>query len=325
MQINAELYQFYQNVLATPIPPIAWLLLFFFINSMLSISIAGILVNSIRIEILKRKKIYFLLIACLGIFIPILGILLSIIITLLLKTYGKDFYPVSIKVYPQVEYSRKYAIKISAYGMGWATSRLQSPKFDKKERMEALLSVSRGFARDVNLIYSKLVTDDLEELRVCAFSMLENQLDYLNKQINLLIKKHQEISVPYKRAFIAKQLALLYWEMVYRNLSDKEFRAILLERSSYYASSVLDFSPDDTTMRILLARIDLTNGNLNESIDNFARASKLHAPASKITPYLAEMAFDNKNYVAVKQYFSSHPSLKYLLKINKIYHFWCKP
>ena len=272
---------------------------------------------------MKNKIGYYLLLVSFGTFVPILGCLLAIIVTLLLRVYGKDFSPIPINVRPLVEYTRKKPIKTVAYGAGWANVRFDSSRFTKDEQIQALRSLSRKTARDVNPIYSKLVSEEMEEIRVCAFSMLENQQDFLHKKISMLLKKINKETASKKKAYIAKQLALLYWELVYRNLSDKEFRIILLERSFYFASLALNVMTSDATLQILCSRINIERGDMVAGLDDLATASKLNAPPSRFLPYLAEIAYKNKDYNALRQHLLSDSSIKYLFKINSIFNFWC--
>lgn len=305
--------------------PSLWtVLLCFFVNFLLTGLIVLSLVNLVSIDVNKQRRAFSFLLMGIGTFIPLIGIFVVLLVTLLLKKYGKDFYPIEVNTYHDVEYSRKNPIKTVAYGTGWADIRLNSSKFSQDERKQALQSISRGLPKDANLIYSKLVSDDLEELRICSFSMLEIQQDYLQSKINLLLKKHQDNTDPKKKAFLAKLLALLYWELVYRNLSDQEFRSILLERSSYFANQSLAVLSDDATLLILISKINIQEGKLEESLQNLKKAAAFQAPASKIIPYLAELAYENKDYKTVKQLLNSDHSLRYIFKINKIVNFWCK-
>lgn len=299
-------------------------IVFFLVNFGLSCLIVYALLQFVTLEINKRKRAFSIFLISIATFIPLLGNLASIIIVLLLKKYSKDFHPIEMNLFPPVEYTRKKAVQRVSYGTSWANVRLQSSNFTEEERKKALLSVTRGVPRDANLIYSQLVSDDMEELRICAFSMLENQQDYLQSHINQLLKKFHATIDTDMRAFIAKQIALLYWEIVYRNLSDREFRAISLERSHYYTDLALQHRGKDMTLWVLLARINNESGKFKEVKECLAIASKFDAPSSKILPYLAELAYENREFPAVKRYLCSDSSLLYVFKIHKIVKFWCQ-
>ena len=350
-------------------PPTALVLLIFFLNAALSVLLAYILTYTIHIDIVKRKTELLVLLAITGMFIPFLGNIFNLIGICLLSLFTKNFSPLSIHVQPIYSFARKKPVRAVAYGMNWANVRFQSSRFSKDEQLEALRGLSRGQVRDVNLIYKKLVSDDEEELRVRAFSMLENQHNYLHRQINSLTnifnsspesisstsrglsvgsmslrasldptdkprdvgrEREEAVSNVFNktkalqhRAFIAKQLALLYWELVYRNLADEEFRAIVLERSLHYALIALQSRPEDARLWLLTSRIHILQNNLEESLHDLNQAAILHAPPSRYLPFFAEIAYKNRDYPAVIEYFKANPSLQYLLKINSIYKLWC--
>lgn len=314
----------YLGTLLAPAASPELMLTFFFINLALSVLVAYTLVYALGIRFLKNRKAFFRLLVSIGTFVPVLGNMLAIAYVFFLRRQIHKHAAVDVNFYPAFEYSRLAPVKTVAYGTGWANLRLQSSDFEPEVRQQALISISRGSPRDVNLIYSKLLSDDSEELRVCAFSLLEKQQDYLHTKISHLLKKYQDIVLPEKRAFVAKQLALLYWELVYQNLSDEDIRKILLERSRFYANLALDVLFKDTTLWILLSRISIEEGKVTQGIEYLIKASELQAPQSKVIPYLAELAYQNKDYNAVKQYLKSDLSLQYIFKINKIVKFWCQ-
>jgi hypothetical protein len=318
-----ELFNSLLSDLVKPSPSISLVLGFFLVNLTLSCLLSWVLVYSVQLDVVKRKKAFNCFIFSIAAFIPVLGNLINILVLLVLKRYGKDFEPIEIDRYPQVEYSRKNPVKIVAYGFNWASVRLESTQFSEEERTKALNSVSRGSPRETNLVYSKLVSDELEELRICAFSLLESQQDFLQTQINQLLKKFDGMEDALKKAYLAKQIALLYWELVYRNLADQEFRSILLERSIYYAEYALKTLAEDATLLVLRARIDIAQNKDKEGYQSLLAAAQYHASKSKILPYFAELAFQKKDYAAVRDYLSSERSLKYIFKMSKIIDFWC--
>jgi len=304
-------------------PPLVSVAAMFFINAMLSAIIAFVLTHFFRPDLAKRKSSFFFLLLSFGTFIPVFGNLTSCMVIFLLRKYGKIFHQFEIAVFPEMDYSKKKAINTVSFGAGWATVRLQSTKFSESERKEALVSVGRKVKKETNLIYSQLVSDEMEELRICAFSLLEIQQDAINKKINQFLKEYEKNNSVVKRAFVAKQLALLYWELVYFNLAEHELRKIILQQSEHFAKKALETLTQDSTLWVLIANINLKNENYAAGLEAFRTADKLNAPHSKTYPYLAEISFDKHDYKKVKEYLNSDPSFAEIPKLNKIVQFWC--
>ena len=285
--------------------------------------VALVLSKVVHVETNKRSVAFFFLLLIIGTFIPVLGLCMVVVFVLLLRHYSVDFNPVELNTFAQVEYTRKNPVNIVAYGSGWASTRLQSSNFSTDQRKQALQGITRGTPKDSNLIYNQLVSDDVEELRVCAFSMLENQQNYIHEKINQLLKTYNEMTDVNKKAFMAKQLALLYWELIYRNLSDYEFRKLLLERSTFFANIALAVFKEDATLWILLSRIEITKGEKQKGLTNLEIAAKYNAPKSKVLPFLAELAYQKHDYNGVKRFLGEDSSMRFILKINKVIRFWC--
>ncbi|MCR9192136.1 MAG: hypothetical protein NXI01_05680 [Gammaproteobacteria bacterium] len=269
----------------------------------------------------NRSAIFFFLFS-MQIFMPILGIPLVIAILLLLKYHQSIVYPMDIVTFLTPTYIRKTPIHTQAYAEGWASVRLSLKNFSETERKQALISINRGSKRDINRLYRQLVSDEMEELRICAFSLLENQRNYLHEKINEVVKIHKETRQVNIKAFYAKQLALLYWEFVYLSLGEKEFIKIILEKSKAYADKALKTMKNDPDLLLLLARISLENQDEPTGLKLLKKAVKHHASGSKVYPYLAEKSYKNRDFKQVQTYLLKDDSFEYVLKLHPIVSFW---
>lgn len=296
---------------------------FLILNTLVSIVVTLILMYTANIDVIKRKGGFFWLSVGISSFVPGIGLPLIIFVIILLKLYVINFNPLDIQSYPFLIYARKKPVNTIAYPIGWATMRLYSDKFNAVERMQALRSLHKGRPREVNSIYRSLVSDEQEELRISAFSLLENQHTYLQKRIHALLKKFNAEENEANKAWLSKQLALLYWENIYRGLADHEFLTILHERSTYYAQYSLNTIKNDPTLYILLASLAREKNDKEACKYYLAEAAKNHAALSNVTPYFAEFAYQQKDFKEVRSLLSSDVSFKYLFKMSKIVNFWC--
>jgi hypothetical protein len=299
----------------------------FFTLFIVSSIISWITVNTSISHLGNKKKDVFIFLLCVQIFTPILGNLIVFISIYFLKRYNKIVYPVEISTFQKPVYFRRDPVQVFAYAEGWASVRLELSQlltpFSENERKQALITLGRGTKKNVNHIYTQLVSDDMEEIRICAFSLLEVQQNLLHDKINELLKIYQKSNTERKKAFYAKHLALQYWELIYLNLGEKEFRKIILEKSKYYAKIAHQILPNDPFLLILLARIAIATSQTNTGINLLLSAAKLHAPNSKIYPYLAENSYIQRDFKSVKKYLSKDTSFRKILKIGQVVEFWC--
>lgn len=317
---------FNENLWVAPAPNISILLAIFIINLLASglISLLLVLLNPQRL-FSKRKALIFLLLTSLGAFIPIVGILLSIVGVFCLRAYNKNSSVIEINTIPAISYTNDKIPLTTAYGEGWARVRLNSSSFSKKERENALISISKNISSETNTITRKLLSDDVDELRLYAFNLLENQQNNLNKCINELLQKLQTLTCEKEIALTEKNLALLYFELAYLNLNENELRQIVLQKSYQFATKAVKVLSEDAALFILLARLQIEREEKQEAIKILIQADQLRASPSKTYPYFAEYYFNLRDFAKVKKYLSAESFFRDIPKLHNIVKFWCPP
>lgn len=322
----------YETIILNWEPTSASMLLCFVILIGISALTAYFVVTFSTKYLSQDKWLFWLFLFVMQLFIPILGHLIALGLIFLLPQYHKKIYPLDIAIFKNPAYIRKNPVKIQAYSEGWAAIRLELNQFSESERKQALITISRGSRQKVNLIYQQLVSDDMEELRICAFSLLENQQNYLHEKINELIKLYEKTTPKtgeasfnqiQAKAFYAKQLALLYWEFVYLNLGEQEFRKIILGKSQHYAEVARASLGNDPIILVLLARIAIANHEVKKGLDLLEQSIQYGAPANKVYPYLSENRYLHRDFQQVKAYLNEDPTFKYIIKLHPIVKFWC--
>lgn len=322
-RLNESSLQPFYALLYEPAPS-RWLMwATFFILLSMSAFIALITVNVSIKHLGNKKKSVFLFLLVTQTFTPIIGNVIVIMAIFMLKRYKTNIYPVQIATFHTPIYIRTTPISIPAYAEGWAFLRLNSPTFPENERKQALIALNRGAQKNTNRIYQQLVSDEMEELRICAFSLLELQQNQIHASINSLLKIYTNATYASNKAFYAKQLALLYWELIYLNLGDKEFRNVILNRCAYYANIANDILQQDPIVLIILSRIAYSNQDEKTGAKMLQAAKDHHAPNSKVDPYLAEARFLARDFEHISSYLSYDKSFEFILKLNPLVKFWC--
>ena len=291
-------------------------------NIVLSIALAGITAFYLKSPLVNNPFWLWALLSCDGIFIPGLGILLIVLFAVMLHLYGKS--AVEIHTISQADYTKTKPIRTIAYAAGWARVRLESDHFNKLERQQALRSISKGSGRDTNIIFKKLLSDKTDELRLYAFGLLENQQDFINRKINVLLRQLKKELPFMRRAKIQKELAQSYWQMVYLNLVGEELAPFIINKSREFVSQALESNPCDAALWVLLAKIYLAQGLPEKAVESLFEADKLGATASATYPYIAEYYFKMRDFKKVRQYLSADISLKNIPTFGKIVEFWCR-
>lgn len=298
----------------------------FSINALIS-ALCSVLLVAITNNHRKRQKFaLWLWFTSIAVFIPLFGLAIAIIAALLLRNYGRKIPATPIQRFTAVEYRSEHATAvIHAYGPGWARVRLEQQDFTKRERIAALISINNHISRQANALNRYLLADSMDELRLYAFSLLEKQQNQANTAIYALLQQQQKATTPLALAKIEKQLALHYWQMIYYYLATDELRAIILAQCAHFTEQAIATLHNDAILWWLMAQIYHAQGDTTQSTAALTKAQQLHAPASKVLPFLAEYSFNQRIYSSIPAYLNKDSSLQDIPLLAPLVTFWCTP
>ena len=138
------------------------------------------------------------------------------------------------------------------------------------------------------------------DIRLLAYGMLDN----LEKNLNGLIHSERQrlATGGNERIAAVRRLSELYWELVYHDLVQGDLRNFALAQSQDYTHEALTNAHDDTCLHRRLGRLKQMRGYLTGARAAYDQALALGMPQSRITPYLAELAFDVRDFKSVRVY-----------------------
>ncbi|MDR3502838.1 MAG: hypothetical protein P4L79_09670 [Legionella sp.] len=253
-------------------------------------------------------------------FIPLWGILIGFFVVFTLFHFRKQFYKHSENLDNSINIQQLKPIN-PLYGEGGAIRSLLYSS-NTYERTEALIRL--GQFADVNKIMYRLLADEADEIRLLAFNILEQQERFISEDIEQLLNllETEELSEAVRAKF-EKNLALHYWELVYRHLIFNELERSIIEKALSYALSALRVLPEDATLWVLLGKIFTRLKSFPEAEAAFNKTTFFNVPPSQVLPYLAEIKYNQRDYLAVKKYLDSDVLLDVSL-IAPVKYFWDK-
>ncbi|MFZ5513105.1 MAG: hypothetical protein ACOZAH_01025 [Pseudomonadota bacterium] len=160
------------------------------------------------------------------------------------------------------------------YGEGGLRGRLASPHAALEERMRTLLALQAMPGRITSILLR-------EELRL-----------------------FKQLPPGDAHALAARHLAELYWELIYQGLATGDLRRFAARESLRYADAALAHHGDDAGVHFLRGRVLHALGRSDEAWSAFDQAVVLGLSESKVLPYLAEIAFQRREYAQVRQLFA---------------------
>lgn len=270
----------------------------------------------------QRQHSLFILGWLIVCFIPILGILLLCTGAILLYWYRESDPEESIHDVKIMEFIQEKTYSDTFFSEGGAWMRLQNENMSTSERLKSLSALNITKGRFTNYVNRLMMQESNDELRLYAFSLLDQQENEINRWITYFTKllSYPDDTRVYLNA--VRQLASLYWEMYYLNLSQDNIRLYMLNQSHHYAQKGLEIEPEDGALWVLLSRVALERNDHNRARSCLFQALSIGVPIRQVSPYLAEMDFLEKHYQEVRRHLTLDESLQYMLILSPVVRFW---
>ena len=138
-----------------------------------------------------------------------------------------------------------------------------------------------------------------ERIRLTAYQTLDRKVSALNAEIQRLerLVANREGQ---ERSDAWLQVASNYWELLTLEQGEPVAREQLLGKAASAALRAVVARPDDRNAHFTLGRIALRRGEPAKARVAFERAAALGMPEETTLPYLAEAAFDAREFASVK-------------------------
>lgn len=186
------------------------------------------------------------------------------------------------------------------------------------KRLKALLATRQMADRDAVELLREALKDPADDVRLLAYSMLEQKEKALASQARRLQLDLEAPEVD-DEPRLKRRLAQVWWEMAYLGLAQGSLRNYYLTSARRLLQELTDRFSMHNDWR-LLGRIELDLGNIISAKQAFDFAVEKGAPQELILPYLAEVAFLERDFQKVRYFLASlarhrpHPRLRALIE-----------
>jgi len=265
----------------------------------------------------------FLFLFLFNLSLPVIGYLLCIWIAWYLRYITYEKRVTNTNILNLDEFSISFLNVERIFGEGSMSHLLKNRYAPKSKKLKALssLAASRSPA-NLRIIRQTLSSND-DEIRMFGYAIINKIEKNLSTKINnylTIYNEELEIKQPSNEviANAAIELAFLYWEMVYTELSHESLKENFLEEVIKYASVAKEFYlerlkentnsdtlknlKDEKLMKVyvLMGRVYMSKKEYSLASTEFTIAQELNASnSSYILPYLAEVHFLQGNYKVV--------------------------
>lgn len=210
------------------------------------------------------------------------------------------------------------------YGPGGFRSRLLSQRAPAPGRLQSLSALRNRALPEGNRMMKELLKDPADDLRLMAFGTLERR--ELAIQDGIRAAKAALHAAPGEPARYParRKLAFLNWELVYQELTEGELSGFYLEQALEQARLGLETVPGDGVLRALQGRILARLGRWDQAQAALEDAVERGAPAQRILPRLAELAFQRRDFRETRRLLARSPDLRMIPALEPILRFWIK-
>lgn len=177
---------------------------------------------------------------------------------------------------------------------------------DPDQRLAALLTTQRMDGQSPVSILKLALRDPADDVRLLAYSMLDQQESQINQRIERLLASLADRKEGPEQAALHGSLAHWYWELAYLGLAQGSvLNHVLAQAASHVEASLLNAS--DPELQLLGGRIALEQGNVKKARNYFTLAEHGGMGAGQLLPFLAETAFMEGDYAQIPRLLASMP------------------
>jgi len=143
-----------------------------------------------------------------------------------------------------------------------------------------------------------------ERIRLVAYQMLDKKVNNINREIQRL-EADSYAAEGKGKANIHLQIANNYWELLTLEDDEPVAREELLDKASGHALKAVEIESRNVNAHFIIGQIALKQGNARKAITAFERAVVLGIPQDKALPYIAEAAYQQRDFKKLRESLAS--------------------
>ncbi len=236
-------------------------------------------------------------------FLGSLGVLVGILLALYLPRSTREVPWQEVDI-PELPFKPIDLSLQAIYSQGGLRQVLREASNPDKRR-RALMATRQMADREAVDILREALKDPADDVRLLAYSMLEQKEKTLTQRATL-IQQALEQDDGSEALGLRRRLAQVWWEMAYLGLAQGGLRRYYLDSAAEELAQVITRQPKHGDWR-LLGRVELARDNLEAAEAAFGSASAAGSPPEAIQPYLAELAFLRRDFAKVREHLAACP------------------
>ena len=298
--------------------------LFYLIHSMVSFLVALVSAWFLKHKFTDKQVNIILFFWIFNLVLPGIGYLMTIWIVYYLSnvTYEKQLS--NINYINMIEFENEFPKINRIFGEAAMGKLLSDDTASSSLKMKALVSLADNSSKtDVMLIKNSL-SDKNDEVRLYSFAVIDNIERGINSKIHNRLQLFLETKDSGMKVKAAEELAYLYWDMVYFELTDSDLKKFIIDEVEKYAKIVLSEEPQNEKMNVLLGKTYLLAQEFDKAEVSFSIAIEKGNNKDFVVPYLAEIFFAKRAFSTVKELLNNTKGLHTNALLHPIVKQWSR-
>lgn len=236
------------------------------------------------------------------------------------------------------------------FGEGSMSDLMLSEYASKSKKLKALSSLASNITPANLQVVKQTLSSVDDEIRMFGYAVINKAETVLNQKINKQLERIRKESIKYEEkdeaiiAHASKELAFLYWEMVYTELSHESLKNNFLNSVITYIELAKDYylpkleeievsftreSHTDeiykalSSLYMLMGRVYMKKNMYEQAKAEFTTAQEiLPEKSTYILPYLAEVYYETGKYEIVQSVLSQAKGIDLNPILNPIMEQW---
>jgi len=255
--------------------------------------------------------------------VPIVGYFLTVWLVYYLLHVKYEKLLDNVSYINMVEFETEFPEIKRIFGEGSMSDLFSSGQAPSALKMKALVSMADNITQNNISIIKSSLSDKDDEIRLYSFAIIDKMERGINKSIHTKLTEFNALDAEdEKRVILAEELAYLYWDMVYFELSDEDLKKFILSEVQKYAKIVLKHNMEHMNINILLGKVYLMLKQYENASTCFAIVIEQEGESSYTYPYLAEIFFNQKNYRSTKALLNASKNLEMNSTLSPIIEQW---
>ncbi len=254
-------------------------------------------------------------------FIPILSVMSLLFVSLFLFFRGQPVAKSTILFVNKPSHFT-HTPRGTQFGVGGVTQCLSTGSLSVHKRTEALLALSSLPNAENNALVRQSLSDNTDQIRLLAFSLLDQQEKQISAKITRLREQHLNSVPGPARIELDIGLAQAYWELIYKDLVQGDLKNAVLSLALQYAKNAWNAADPDPQLAILLSKLYLMDHDTLNAEKVLTIARERGVKATHVLPYLADISYQKRDFSKLSDYLKENPNLMDVPKLNQVMQFW---